>query len=439
MLLQFLPQLRSRLAEVQIEVEDERKKAINLQTSATEGCNTPDTSRSKSHEAKTSNTKEKIKNDAMQVEQSILSKNDNEGDNQEKKGTASPTTHYPTIRERELKRTASHLKLFLDFVDEDPDLRDILQLRAQIALGTLEEIAFEDLWHLFQPGELILFTRGPNHQLLRVCAVTGGAIQLRNHTREEQEHLDRLREQMTRRRPTGDAGLEDILREEASGLGVWTPLTIDCYVMAFDGTEIGPLDHCKRIKHYSGKRSIQDLDVHPIRFHPRSEELLKQMEERGRKVLNSYGHKRYRGGTINASGTDRLEDIRSDVFIDMKTYFTSSPWQTPSTMPMPPPGPPGYNPPTNRLDLGHLLKTKTNPTETSERLSRAQVYLAGHEVDTKLSEDFMASNRALLQARKIAIDEVSPLQLQLLQYPVVGYAFRYRKWCKYPVLGGFAP
>jgi len=409
-----VPQLRVRLAAVQTELENERVRFAESSKLATD-CDDIE-----------NNGIDGTKNAGQDALDDRKHK-----DKASEAGKAGSRPKSPTagreVHRQDLEMTVLHLKLLLDFIDED--LRDVLELRSQISSGTPDDILFEDLWHLFQPGDLILSTRGPNQQLFRLCAVTGGAVQLRNHTTEELDRIDRLRGQAPR--GADDVGLEDILREEASGLGVWTPFTIDCYLMAFDGTEIGPLDHCKRIKHYSGKRSVRDLDVYPLRFHPNSEELLKQMEERGRKVLNSYGHKRYRGVTIDRSGTEILDEITSDVFIDMKTFFTSMPWNTPLMAPWSSRHRPRYGEPeTNRLDLGRMLRTKPNPTETSERYGRSEVTLTGHEVDAKLSEDFMAANRVDFQARRVEFEEISPLQLQLLQYPVAGYAFRYRRWGK---------
>jgi len=326
-----------------------------------------------------------------------------------------------------LQNRISQLKLLVDFADDE--LHEALRLRSEITAGTLKEILFEDLWHLFQPGDLILSSCGPNQQLFKVCAVTGGQVQLRNHTREESEHMNRLRERAVIGPPrsVGQTQLHDLQREEASGLGVWTPFTIDCFAMAFDGNQVGPLDFCIRISHYSGKKSITDLDVYPLRFHPNSEELLQKMEKRGRKVLTSYGHKRYKGATLTQSGSDILEDINSDVFIDTKTFRSLRPQ---------PPAPPGMMPPPPsqwmpmQMKLGQLLKTKQNPTETSETLGSNHLRLCGHEIDTKLSEDFMAANRLDLNPAKASDVANSSYHLQLLHYPVMGYAFRYRKWCK---------
>jgi hypothetical protein len=144
-------------------------------------------------------------------------------DSDDEQGTSNPRAALVAAetRVRVLANLKHELKLLLDFMDED--LSEIIDVRAEIAAGAIKEIYFEDLWHLLRPGDLILTSRGPNQQLLRICSVTGGQLQLRNQSRQESEHYDRLRESMAwkHRNPTKQLRIEDVLREEASGLGVW--------------------------------------------------------------------------------------------------------------------------------------------------------------------------------------------------------------------------
>ncbi|KAK3315820.1 hypothetical protein B0H66DRAFT_271826 [Apodospora peruviana] len=399
-LVKFLPQLRQRLANLQAEqtgLDAARERIQELVESDNQEVGQRGTDRAEA------------KNDQSETE------DEDDDDSQSSSDSSNPEPYY----DPEENSSISHLKLLLDFIDQD--LRDIIALRAEIAAGTLTEIAFEDLWHLFEPGELVFVSRGPNQQLLKVCGTTGGQIQLRNYNKEEADRLglNRLRMPPPRYEPDRPT---DILREDASGVGVWTPFTVDCYAMGYDGSEVGPLDICKRIRHYSGKRAITNLDIYPLRFHADSGALLQRMEDRGRKVLASYGHKRYKGATINQAGDETFEDISSDVFIDMKMYFhTGLKPNYGHNLTLGPPPPDNAR----RMKLGQLLKTKPNPTETSEVHGRN---MSGHEVDTKLSEDFMASNRSGLEITKPEVAALSPSHLQLLQYPVIGYAFRYRKW-----------
>lgn len=334
-------------------------------------------------------------------------------------------------RVSQLQRLIQHLGLLVEFVNKE--LAEIIDVRSKVDDGTLKEIQFEDLWHLFKPGDMVLSARGPNQQILKVCAVTGGQVQIRNYTADETRQMGYSRSQppllpmnnSTRRS-------HDILREEASGVGIWTPLTIDCYAMGFDGTDIGPLDSFVRIMHYSGRVAITDLDAYPLRFHPNSNELLEQMEKRGRKVLDSYGHKRYHGPITNQEGDETYEEIRTDIFIDMDWYYQrvqvagdgSHNTYTP------------YTPlqPARRMKLGRLLKTKPNPTETSEYHGERLCQWSGNEVDTMLFEDFMSTNRLGFGVVKALGPFVTSSHLQLMRYSVVGYALRYRKWCKYQPL-----
>jgi len=48
----------------------------------------------------------------------------------------------------------SHLQCLLNFMNED--LKDVFDLRQDLAEKRVREIAFDDLWHLFKPGDLII-------------------------------------------------------------------------------------------------------------------------------------------------------------------------------------------------------------------------------------------------------------------------------------------
>lgn len=335
-----------------------------------------------------------------------------------------------TDRAHRLQESVSHLGLLLTFINDE--LAETIHLPSKIEDGTLKEIEFEDLWLLFQPGDTILSARGPNQKILKICAVTGGQVQLRNYNPDEIRQMGYSRPPL---RPENNSDLRtyDLTREEAAGAGIWTQLTIDCYAMGFDGTDVGPLDSCVRIRHYRGKMAITDLDVYPLRFHPNSAGLLAKMEERGQKVLASYGHKRYNGAITNQAGDETYEEIRSDVFIDMNWYYQNVQVAGMGS---------GYPPPgamqamfSRRLKLGRLLKTLPNPTETSEYyFGKKTCQMSGTEVDTRLFEDFMSANRQGFGVVKASGPFVTSSHLQLMTYSVVGYAFRYRKWCKYHLL-----
>jgi hypothetical protein len=48
----------------------------------------------------------------------------------------------------------AHLQVLVDFMDTD--LKPVFDLRREISDGTIHEIAFADLWYLFNPGDLVV-------------------------------------------------------------------------------------------------------------------------------------------------------------------------------------------------------------------------------------------------------------------------------------------
>ena len=83
------------------------------------------------------------------------------------------STNDPLLTDRgDWSLLPKHMELLVNFMDNQMD--DIWKLRKQIDAGTLREIAFEDLWHLYRPGQLVFTgTDGPRRAYY-VLHVTGG-------------------------------------------------------------------------------------------------------------------------------------------------------------------------------------------------------------------------------------------------------------------------
>ncbi|KAK4154753.1 hypothetical protein C8A00DRAFT_32421, partial [Chaetomidium leptoderma] len=238
-------------------------------------------------------------------------------------------------RREDLRMRIAHWETLTGFIDRS--LGDLVKMRTQIADGTLDKIAFDDLWHLFRPGDLVL-SKGPNqHQLFKVHFVNGSQVRRRNLTAEEDtgghcRHFDNV----------------------GMGTGTWSPLKLDVFRMNFDGVRMGPEDQAPlAIKHYTGKKLVTDLSVFPVRFHPEKDKFLARLEERGRKFMASAGHRFYEGLTLSspwARGSDGLadkaEDIVSEIFVDFEAFFRAFQHLEP--------------------EIGRFVSSGQDPTETSE-------------------------------------------------------------------------
>jgi hypothetical protein len=313
----------------------------------------------------------------------------------------------------------THVKVLVDFIQEE--LADVLDLRSRISSGTQETIRFEDLWHLFTPGDIIYYKENDYEQLYKVFSVTGGQSLKRARTREEAYEISDARMRVGLRNrylPDKDEdeeeSIEKMLREEGSGIGIWTPFRVDCYCMGYDGMHVGPIALCKKIRPYVGERKITTLPMYPLCFHPKNSEFLRTMQERGRKFLFAGGHKSYDGRTVAMKRYESRVDLQSDVYVDFDAYYQSNPGRKPT--------------------VGPLLRTKQNAAEEEESIAPGRVNfrsLSGHEVDTKLSDTFLTKYRSSLERFKPEEDEVSLEMLALMPHYVVGYAFQVRQWCKY--------
>ena len=329
-------------------------------------------------------------------------------------------------KEKLIATRINHLQVLYDFIMSD--LAYYLDLQTRIEDGSLATIAFEDLWYLFRPGETIYTKNEGFEQLLRVYSVTGGQPRRRNHSQDENEEIQRRRDYKRNMRSNryydDDAGFSDedefINKDalvEASGIGTWSPLTIDCYLMGFDGLRVGPVDSYKKIKHYSGECDITELPCYPLRFHKRRADISARLEARGRKFLDSYGHKSYSGLTLPLTKRGYPEELHGDVFLDAKTYYTAYPRRRPK--------------------LGLLRKTLQDETEVQEYIATdvdGVRRLFDHEVDDKVTDDSMASSQGFADPIYFELAKDSPLHLQLLPHQIPAFVFRTRQYGQSPLL-----
>lgn len=338
----------------------------------------------------------------------------------------------------------THLKVLVDFVKQE--LGDVLQLRDEIADGTLRSIHFEDLWHLFEPGEVVYRHTAEEDPegLFNVYFVSGGQSLKRSQTLTELNEINMLRDKMRYfKPPTGieekevEDLVEELLREEGSSIGTWTPFKIDSYYMVSDGDRCGPMELCHRIWPFEGRRDITSLKVYPLRFHSNKDNLLISMIQRGRKYLFNEGHKSYEGRTYMLRRNDVSQvEIKGDVYIDASAYFHDFPHAKPR--------------------LGRILRSKQIMAEVEEGLAgndtsapkgynNPQPYgmnpfapqseqflkLSGHELDTKLSDEYLTFNSLRLEPFTPKETEIDDKHLCLMPPACQGYSFHLRKWCKF--------
>jgi len=169
----------------------------------------------------------------------------------------------------------SHLQCLVEFLDND--LKHVFELRRDLAAGKVSEIAFEDLWHLFSPGDLIVSPE--QRQAYRVFHTSGG-------------------------RPLLTSG------EDFDKRVVVTNFRIDCFYIDFNRKTLAPVYEMVTIEEYSGKRNITALfgkffrnkgfglvSVFPAPFLGNRESFIASLIKRGRRLhkFEPFSFKRYHG------------------------------------------------------------------------------------------------------------------------------------------------
>ncbi|KAF2855694.1 hypothetical protein T440DRAFT_551058 [Plenodomus tracheiphilus IPT5] len=191
------------------------------------------------------------------------------------------------------------LRCLLHFIDYDA--ADIMEIRRETKNAEYE-IAFEHLWHIFEPGMLVC-PRGDKELAYRVLNVGGG--------RTYGENMDHNGQ------PLGGSRITKM-----------TDFFVDCFHIDFNGTHYVPVPIYLSISPYEGKRSLRSLIVAPLECLHSKEEVQKlkdRLVTRGKRFekLAEVTHQRYSGLSLQDK-TSRCEEIDGDVIIDFALAFKNN-------------------------------------------------------------------------------------------------------------------
>jgi hypothetical protein len=328
-----------------------------------------------------------------------------------------------------------HLQCLVDFIRND--LSDVLKIRAGIADGTIQKIAFADLWHLFSPGDTIMSFKNGGVQALRVYCVTGGRyrfpdkavrVSRRRSPFRRSERRYEIERAYDRTRRMGLKGWSSDESESSDDdspkktLGSYSPLCLDCLTIMYDGSILQPRRYKRRIDHYTGERHITDLPVYPIKFYDSTVDILDRLTRRGERFISCHGHKLYNGPSLKS-----LDSIQGEIYVDFKTGYAE-----------------------NRLlgaaqrDFFKLGRQLPDNSELDEFVSPQKVKMVVDKkrpprevrvpiyddsvIDSERADDFINSNRDLLQQTDPEDLEPGDERFCLLPRAVVAFSFRTRKW-----------
>ncbi|KJR86282.1 uncharacterized protein SPSK_02318 [Sporothrix schenckii 1099-18] len=214
----------------------------------------------------------------------------------------SPAAKMPLLPDR-ITLEIEHTECIIRFMD------DYISKRVSwLHSARCQRIYFTDIWHLYQPGDLVVSTNGK--QAYQVVSVYTGAHH--GHNLEKDVYYG-----------TGD--------QDAA---------IYCVSVHYDGISFGPVTTSFVIKRFDGLRLISNMEVIPLR-HFRSPDLVRTLAgltddekgheaaeaavrseteafrarliERGRRCVDAMGikHMYYAGWTV-----DRRDEVEGEVMID---------------------------------------------------------------------------------------------------------------------------
>jgi SpoVK/Ycf46/Vps4 family AAA+-type ATPase len=358
-----------------------------------------------------------------------------EGDSNVEPSPSSPTDtaeDLDTSQQAPIRERFEHLQCLVDFIEYD--LSDALQIRTEIADGTIQRIAFVDLWHLFKPGDTILSNKKDDEQALRVYCVTGGRYRFPDKVQRTDRRVPTWRSERRleieraydRRKNLGLKGWssdESESSDDKKTLGSYSPLCLDCLSTMYDGNTLKARRYKHRIDYYTGQRHITDLSVYPIQFHDSSIGILDRLMRRGERFVSCSGHKLYSGPALKS-----LDTIHGEVYVDFKTGYAENRLLGAAQRRFFKLG--RQSPDTSEITEYVLrLKAKSRFEEplTGKRHTTVPIY-NDLVIDSERADEFINSNRDLLQETDPCNLEPGDERFCLLPRAVVAFSFRSRKW-----------
>lgn len=257
----------------------------------------------------------------MQVRlRSLSDKHDKAAESTIKEPSASPDSDSQSLAE---------LRCYVEFVEEYlmPDFnryRDLTQ-----PVDENEKIRFEDIWYLFQPGQLI-------------------SIQKTETTEASPSRSNSVFQNIARvygiSHPTHRAEMGNSHFLEDDGYDCdecrWS---IHCYNIDFDGEKFGWMTRVFPLKTWAGEKKIMDLECVPLSFLQDHEMALRRAVTDGKALVSLHSQRFgfYSGWTLtNGAFGEPLLDverktvtnsahIESDVLVDYHETFNTYPWWKP--------------------------------------------------------------------------------------------------------------
>jgi uncharacterized protein YlxP (DUF503 family) len=331
--------------------------------------------------------------DSVQELELLLEQESADSTNMQISGTARAK---PVDQEFDNKDLLQDLKLLIEFFDMD--LKPTFDLRRSIRDGTAREIEYQDLWHLFDKGAIVIAS-SDRSQAYRVVNYVGGREPL----------VDRL-------------GYELNLNEKVQPV---EGFVVECLSLIFDGSRYVPRVEKFRIRRFLGRHPITSLSVYPLVLDPNSGDLRRDLLVQGQRYLEltvpPFSHRAMTGKTLD----EPSHDVDAQIIVDMTLAFNSMPNLRPASYATED----QWTKPDERETQipAYCHETKMHPVY-SEGHCGSDIAFKDLQMDQTELSSYLQENAKLLGPRQAA--ELTEEDQMLLPNWVFGFVLRSRQWVK---------
>jgi hypothetical protein len=284
------------------------------------------------------------------------------------------------------------LKLLVTVLDTD--LKPVFDLRNHIRNGTLTEIEYQDLWHLFERGDYVISKPNPDYAY-RVVNYTGGRDILSNPPIRD-----------------GDEKARRIARVDG--------FLVDCFSLTYNGSDYVPTLKKISIRKFRGRQPISSLPVYPLKLDPNALYVRKSLIQQGNRYLDltcsPFCHRILTGKTLD----EPSHDVDGQVIVDVSLAVNNMVEWRPNT-----------NIAEDELTLGDARETHEPPY--CRHAGRHQEGCCGSdriqkdlEMDKLDLNSYLRDHGRLLGPRRA--DEISEDERIILPHCIYGFVLRSRQW-----------
>lgn len=186
----------------------------------------------------------------------------------------------------------THLRILANFLKED--MKEVFAKHELLRSSKAKKIAFQDMWHLFMAGDLVVAESQSSERSLELYQVSIlPAADFFSSRRPVKE--------ISTRTEGSQHLVESVYKEEA--VSAMSVFKVDVFYFDFDGQKFGPVEKRLELVSYEGEKNITDLPIYPLRFHKNADQFVAMMLARGEKfrelaIPNEYPHREYNGLSV---------------------------------------------------------------------------------------------------------------------------------------------